>query len=68
MERKQIRILQIEDNPGDVRLIKEMLKEVKSPGCLLRHASDLASGIEFLKSQEFDLILLDLGLPDSMGL
>ncbi|MCU7491461.1 MAG: PAS domain S-box protein [Ignavibacteria bacterium] len=68
MERKQISILQIEDNPGDVRLIKEMLKEVKSPGCLLRHASDLASGIEFLKSQEFDLILLDLGLPDSMGL
>ncbi|MGE5352539.1 MAG: PAS domain S-box protein [Acidobacteriota bacterium] len=68
MEPKQIRILQIEDNPGDVRLIKEMLKEVKSPGCSLKYASDLASGIEFLNSHDCDLILLDLGLPDSMGL
>lgn len=68
MERKQIRILQIEDNPGDVRLIKEMLKDVKSAGCVLKHASDLASGIEFLKNHESDLVLLDLGLPDSTGL
>lgn len=68
MERKQIRILQIEDNPGDVRLIKEMLKDVKSADSVLKDASDLASGIEMLKDNGYDLILLDLGLPDSMGL
>lgn len=68
MERKQIRILQIEDNPGDVRLIKEMLKEARPGGIILRHASSLGAGIEFLNNNECDLILLDLGLPDSVGL
>ncbi|HEX2866426.1 MAG TPA: PAS domain S-box protein [Ignavibacteriales bacterium] len=68
MEPKQIRILQIEDNPGDVRLIREMLKDVKSAGCTLKHAPTLATGLEFLNSHECDLVLLDLGLPDSMGL
>ncbi|MCU7496971.1 MAG: PAS domain S-box protein [Ignavibacteria bacterium] len=68
MERKEIRILQIEDNPGDVRLIKEMLKDVRQGRLVLNHAADLASGIEFLNSNECDLVLLDLGLPDSTGL
>lgn len=68
MESRKIRILQIEDNPGDVRLIKEMLLEVKTINCTLNSASDLASGIEYINTHECDLILLDLGLPDSMGL
>lgn len=68
MKREVIEILLIEDNPGDVRLIREMLKEVSIIRCHLEHAPELSTGIETLRKKKFDIILLDLGLPDSMGL
>src|SRR5208283_3392771 len=64
---KTIRILLIEDNPGDARLLKEMLREADvrfELECIDR----LSSGIAKVKSVGFDVILLDLGLPDSQGL
>lgn len=62
-----MKILLIEDNPGDVRLVREMLKE--TPGDFtLDFAETLASGLEFLSINEVDAVLLDLGLPDSRGL
>ena len=64
---KAIRILLIEDNPGDARLLEEMLKEADvrfELECINR----LSSGIERIKAAGFEIILLDLGLPDSRGL
>jgi len=62
-----LKILLIEDNPGDARLIEEMLKE-SSSRFELECADTLSNGIDLFRSDRFDVILLDLGLPDSQGL
>jgi signal transduction histidine kinase len=61
-------ILLIEDNPGDARLIAEMVAEV-SPAAARRlaHADRLARGIELLQATRPDIVLLDLSLPDASG-
>ncbi|MGD0282751.1 MAG: response regulator [Dissulfurispiraceae bacterium] len=64
---KAIRILLIEDNPGDARLLEEMLKEA-NVRFELECVNRLSSGIAKIKSDGFHIILLDLGLPDSQGL
>ena len=62
------RILLIEDNPADARLLREYLIEAGADRYQIVHAARLAEGIERLSSETFDVILLDLGLPDSQGL
>ncbi|MFN2579170.1 MAG: response regulator [Pyrinomonadaceae bacterium] len=64
----QISVLLIEDNPGDVRLIQEMLVEPKYPAFNLESVDRLSEGLARLKETEFDAALLDLSLPDSSGL
>lgn len=61
-------VLLIEDNPGDARLIKEMLKDAKIGNYDLIIKNSLSEGLEELLKNRFDLILLDLMLPDSSGL
>jgi signal transduction histidine kinase len=61
-------ILLIEDNPGDSRLIKEMLNEITSINYRLIIAETLKEGCEEIKKNDFILILLDLNLPDSSGI
>ena len=68
MSDNPIRILLIEDNPGDARLIKEMLNETKSAAFILEWRDLLSSGLQKLAEGGADLVLLDLGLPDSQGL
>lgn len=68
MEDKLIKILIIEDNPEDLRLIEEMLKEVESPMFELHHSKRLSDGLRCLVRDDFDILLLDLSLPDSVGL
>jgi len=68
MDKKKIKILLIEDNPGDVRLMEEMLKEAGDDQFELKHADRLSLGQECLSKGKFDVILLDLGLPESQGL
>lgn len=65
MSHKSTRILLIEDNPGNVRLIREMLAEVEYAGFELEHVDRLSEGIERLDQKLFDVVLLDLSLPDS---
>ena len=61
-----IRVLLVEDNPGDARLIVEALRE--SPEFNLQRVDHLKSAIEQLGRAAIDVVLLDLGLPDSEGL
>jgi PAS domain S-box-containing protein len=68
MDNQFINILLIEDNPGDARLIQEMLKEWPASQFHLTHVKQLAAGLQQLDSDMFDVLLLDLGLPDSQGL
>jgi signal transduction histidine kinase len=62
------KILLIEDNAGDARLIQEMLAEANGALFEISFASRLAAGLEHLVASGVDLILLDLSLPDSRGL
>jgi PAS domain S-box-containing protein len=62
-----IRALLIEDNPGDVRLIEEMLREAKGRNIVLDHCATLAQGFQELSKNTYDIMLLDLSLPDSKG-
>ncbi|HLH21734.1 MAG TPA: ATP-binding protein [Chloroflexota bacterium] len=59
-------VLLVEDNPGDARLIREMLNDVPAARLRLRQADRLATGLEQLDGA--DVVLLDLSLPDSQGL
>ncbi len=61
-------LLLIEDNPGDARLILEMLKEADNQGFTVDCAGSLVAGLERLGPNPADVVLLDLSLPDSRGL
>ncbi len=62
-----ISVLTIEDNPGDARLIEEMLKEAKRVRFYFINHTTLSGGLEELLSNKVDIILLDLNLPDCTG-
>jgi len=68
MDRNSIKILLIEDNPGDARLIQEMLSEIKDAKFNFSCVDRLSKGLEFLTKGDIDIVLLDLSLPDSQGL
>jgi FixJ family two-component response regulator len=57
-------LIMIEDNQGDVRLIKELL----SGGYSIDVAETLADGIDKLQTNNYNCLLLDLNLPDSAGI
>ncbi len=61
-------VLVIEDNPGDARLVRGYLDERFGPACAVRQAATLAAGLDALRAEAADVVLLDLGLPDSQGL
>ena len=68
MENHPFKVLLVEDNPGDARLICEMLKEASAAKFKLLYVDRLDEGLRCLTKQMLDLILLDLSLPDSQGL
>ena len=68
MSSNEIKILLVEDNPGDARLIREMLAESQEVGFEIDWVTRLSEGLERLSRGGIDLVLLDLGLPDSHGL
>ncbi len=62
---KNIDLLVIEDNPGDARIIEECLKDISNPKFNLKFSIRLTEAIKILEKTKFDLVLLDLSLPDS---
>jgi signal transduction histidine kinase len=65
---KPITVLLVEDNPGDRRLIREMLAEASNVTFDVQYADRLEVATEYLGHNGVEVILLDLGLPDSQGL
>ena len=68
MDKTQIKILLIEDNPVDVILLREALNKDAFSSFEINNTERLKAAITLLKKESFDIILLDLGLPDSQGL
>jgi len=69
MEQSKIKALLVEDNPGDARLIREMLIDSNGAGGIdMQHYSRLSEAIDYLGTNSTDVVLLDLSLPDSEGL
>jgi len=67
MSGQRQRILLVEDNPGDARLIRESLLDLAGNSFVLETADRLASALKRLSAGGIDAVLLDLSLPDSQG-
>ena len=63
-----LQILVIEDNPGDIFLLKEFLRATDLAIEKIYEASRLSDGLAILGTEHIDLVFLDLSLPDSYGL
>ncbi|WP_434386560.1 ATP-binding protein [Melittangium boletus] len=67
-ESRVLRLLLVEDNPGDARLLREELRDVVGPRFDVRHVTLLAQALEAAHEPGLDVVLLDLSLPDGHGL
>ena len=63
-----IHLLLVEDNPGDARLVKEIVQEIPDATIELVWAERMSEALAQLAGRTFDLVLLDLALPDSEGM
>jgi PAS domain S-box-containing protein len=63
-----LNVLVIEDNPGDVRLVRELLSEILEVNFIIEAAPRVSDGCKRLEKGGVDIVLLDLLLPDSEGL
>jgi diguanylate cyclase (GGDEF)-like protein len=63
-----IKVLLVEDNAGDARLMREMLADSDTTQFDVTHVNRLDEGLRQLESSDFNLMLLDLWLPDGEGL
>ena len=66
----RLNVLLVEDNPGDARLIREMLTRDEYFGASYSviHVPDLQTAAQTCGMDQFHVILLDMNLPDSSGL
>lgn len=68
MQYQRYKILLIEDNPADVRMVQELVTDVKNANLDFECVERLSDGVDRLSSSGIDAVLLDLSLPDSQGL
>jgi diguanylate cyclase (GGDEF)-like protein/PAS domain S-box-containing protein len=68
MEKKQYRVLVIEDDPNAFLLVSERLVQNKNPVFEITRSKHIQSGLERLGQGDIDVVLLDLMLPDSRGI
>lgn len=67
-EKTAVKLLLIEDSPTDAILFRELIGGVSEINFDLHHCETLGSGKEKLSQEDFDAVVLDLNLPDSVGL
>ena len=67
MSDENFKILLIEDNPDDARMVREMLAYAKGASFDLECVDRLSAGLERLEADEFDVVLLDLAVQDAQG-
>ena len=67
-DRQSIQILLVEDDPDDVWVMRNLLGDRWDGPFKLTHVELLSAGLERIGEFTFDIILLDLSLPDSQGL
>jgi signal transduction histidine kinase len=67
MKVQSMKILLVEDNPGDALLVREYLFDA-DPSIELIHKTSLQNSAAVLRENNIDAILLDLSLPDAQGL
>ncbi len=68
MQSQRIRILLVEDDPDDVRAMRNLLRDCWDGPCELVQLDLLSAAVERCGEEPFDVVLLDLSLPDSQGL
>ncbi len=68
MSQNRYRILLVEDDPEAARMVREHLAASNDIDCTLETAGTLAGALAALGDGSFDLVLADLGLPDSQGI
>jgi diguanylate cyclase (GGDEF)-like protein len=68
MKEKTLRVLVVEDNAGDARLLREMFGKENPDSFEMTHVSTMREAVIHLAKSEADIVLLDLGLPDAYGL
>jgi len=68
MNAKKLKVLMVEDNPADARLIQELLDEASEQLFALETVETLQEGLQRLGAGGIDAVLLDLALPDSFGI
>lgn len=61
-------LLLVEDNPGDADLFREFLSQAGRESYQIIHVPLLAEAVATLRTQDIDVVVLDLGLPDCAGL
>lgn len=63
-----LRLLIVEDDIVDRKLLDRLLAQSSLGACEVRHANTLGAALDLLKDASFDVVLLDIGLPDSQGM
>lgn len=64
-KRTLIRMLLVEDNAADIRLIKEMLRDSNNTELEMSYAENLSDCLAYIERQSPEVVLLDMSLPDS---
>lgn len=62
-----IRVLLVEDNPGDAAIVAAVLSRASGPAFHLEHVTRLAQAEASLRAAPPDVVLLDMNLPDGRG-
>src|SRR5690242_15949544 len=68
MTQERINALLVEDNPADARLMREAVRETEATHISLTYVDTLEKALTRLRNERFDVIMLDLSLPDADGL
>lgn len=68
MNAPPVRVLLVEDNLGDARLLLAAMEEAHAADFELKRVGQLGDALKHLGAEPFDAVLVDLSLPDSHGL